>query len=100
MDNDKKLEEIKKVRKVWEEKVHAPSVKKFRMEDRPTEFHSPDEIPDFDFLRDVGFPGQYPYTAAPYAVNLVPNIRRGSKPGGLRRAGGYSGYGTPEDAVP
>ncbi len=97
MDDDKKLEEVKKVRKVWEEKVHAPSAKRFRMEDRPTEFHSPDEIPDFDFLRDVGFPGQYPYTAAPYAVNLVPNIRRGAKPGGLRRAGWYSGYGTPED---
>ena len=97
MDNDKKLEEIKKVRAKWEEKVHGPSVKRFRMTDRPTAFHSPDEVPDFDFLRDVGFPGQYPYTTAPYAVNLVPNIRRGAKPGGLRRAGGYSGYGTPED---
>ena len=97
MSNEDKLEEIKEVRKKWEEKVLIPSAKRFRMEDRVTEFHSPDETPDFDFLRDVGFPGQYPFTSAPYAVNLVPNIKRGAKPGGLRRAGGYSGYGTPED---
>ncbi|MFA4909547.1 MAG: methylmalonyl-CoA mutase family protein [Desulfobacteria bacterium] len=97
MDNKDKLSEIKEKRKEWEEKVLMPSAKRFGIEKRPTEFYTPSDIPNFDFERDVGFPGQYPFTAAPYPVNLVPRIERGAKPGGLRRAGLYSGYGTPED---
>ena len=97
MHHDKdKLEEIKKKRKEWEEKVLKPAAKRFRME-KPTEFHTPLEIEGFDFLRDVGFPGQYPFTTASFPVNLVPPVRRGAKPGGLKRASLYSGYGTPED---
>jgi len=97
MDNKDKLTEIKEKRKEWEEKVLMPSARRFGIEKRPTEFHTPLDIPDFDFLRDVGFPGQYPLTAASYPVNLVPRLEKGAKPGGLRRAGTYSGYGTAED---
>ena len=97
MDNKDKLSEIKEKRKEWEEKVLLPAARRFGIEKMPTEFHTPLDIEDFDFLRDVGFPGQYPFTTSPYPVNLVPRIERGAKPGGLRRAGTYSGYGTPED---
>jgi methylmalonyl-CoA mutase N-terminal domain/subunit len=98
MQHDKdKLEEIKKKREGWEEKVLMPAAKRFKIEKRPTEFYTPLDIPDFDFLRDVGFPGQYPLTAASYPVNLVPKLEKGATPGGLRRASTYSGYGTPED---
>ncbi len=96
MDKDK-LDKIKEDRKEWEEKVLKPAAKRFRMADRMTEFHTPLETEGFDFERDVGFPGQYPFTTAPYPVNLVPAIKRGAKAGGLKRAGQYSGYGTPED---
>ncbi|KAF0119761.1 MAG: methylmalonyl-CoA mutase large subunit [bacterium] len=97
MGNKDRLTAIKEKRKEWEEKVLMPSARRFGIEKRPTEFHTPLDIPDFDFLRDVGFPGQYPLTAASYPVNLVPRLEKGAKPGGLRRAGTYSGYGTPED---
>ncbi len=90
-------EVLKEQRKEWEEKVLMPAAKRFRMEKRPTKFHTPLDIEDLDFQRDVGFPGQYPFTAAAYPVNLVPKITKGAKPGGLRRAATYSGYGTPEN---
>ncbi|MEE4351772.1 MAG: hypothetical protein V2J25_02795, partial [Desulfatiglans sp.] len=83
-------EVLKEQRKEWEEKVLMPAAKRFRMEKRPTKFHTPLDIEDLDFQRDVGFPGQYPFTAAAYPVNLVPKITKGAKPGGLRRAATYS----------
>ena len=91
------LEELKKKKEEWEENVLKPAAKRFGMEKRPTEFHTPLDIEGFDFLRDVGFPGQYPFTSAAFPVNLVPAVRKGAKPGGLKRASQYSGYGTPED---
>ena len=50
----------------------------------------------FDFLKDVGFPGQYPYTAGKYASlppGAAPAVGGGHSPagGGLVRAGRYSG---------
>ena len=97
MDNKDRLSEIKEKRKEWEEKVLMPSAKRFGIEKSPTEFHTPLDIADFDFERDVGFPGQYPFTPSAYPISLVPRIEKGAKPGGLKRAGTYSGYGTPED---
>jgi len=97
MDNKDKLSEIKEKRKEWEEKVLLPAAKRFGIEKMPTEFYTPLDIADFDFERDVGFPGQYPFTPSAYPVSLVPRIEKGAKPGGLKRAGTYSGYGTAED---
>jgi len=97
MANGDKLSEIKDKRKEWEEKVLLPAANRFGMGDSPTKFHTPLDIEGFDFMSDVGFPGRYPFTTGTYPVNLVPNIKRGAKAGGLKRAGIYSGYGTPED---
>ena len=97
MEIKDKLSGIKEKRKEWEEKVLTPAARRFGMEKMPTKFYTPLDIESFDFERDVGFPGQYPFTAATYPVNLVPRIQKGAKPGGLRRAAQYSGYGTPED---
>jgi methylmalonyl-CoA mutase N-terminal domain/subunit len=97
MNNEDKLSNIIEERKKWEENVLMPTAKRFGIENRPTKFHTPLDAEDFDFLRDVGFPGQYPFTAASYPINLVPKIEKGAKPGGLRRAAAYSGYGTAED---
>jgi len=97
MDNKDDLGAIEDTKKQWEKNVLKPAARRFGMEKRPTKFHTPLDTDGFDFERDVGFPGQYPFTAATYPVNLIPSIERGSKPGGLKRAGMYSGYGTPED---
>jgi len=97
MDSKDNLHEVSKKRKEWEEKVLMPAAKRFGMEDIPTKFHTPLDVEGFDFQRDVGFPGQFPFTTASYPINLVPRVKRGAKPGGLRRSGLYSGYGTPED---
>lgn len=97
MDEKNRLDELKKVRQEWEDNVLKPASKRFMMEENPTQFYSPLDSDDFDFLRDVGFPGQYPFTAATYPVNLIPRLKKGAHPGGLRRAATYSGYGSPED---
>jgi methylmalonyl-CoA mutase N-terminal domain/subunit len=93
-------EKIKEKRKLWQEKVLDPALKRFRLDENPTKFYTPVEIEGFDFLEKVGFPGTYPYTAGvyptlPYAVVAT----KGSMPSarGLVRAARYSGYGTPED---
>ncbi|TXT56100.1 MAG: Methylmalonyl-CoA mutase [Candidatus Thorarchaeota archaeon] len=69
--NCEDLEEIRKAKKQWEEETLEPHVKKYP--EREEEFistssvpvkriYTPDDIPDFDYLRDLGFPSQYPYT--------------------------------------
>lgn len=50
--------------------------------------YSPDDLPNFDYLRDLGFPGEFPFT-------------RGVYPGMYRKAPWqmrlYAGFGTAED---
>jgi methylmalonyl-CoA mutase N-terminal domain/subunit len=94
------IDKIKERKKMWEEKVLNPALKRFKLDRSPTEFYTPLEIEEFDFLKKVGFPGAYPFTAGayptlPYAVVAT----KGSLPSaqGLVRAARYSGYGTPED---
>ena len=93
------LEKIKKQRREWEERVLKPSLERFGFKESPTEFYTPADIPDFDFLKEVGFPGQYPFTASTYATfPYRPAPRRGvPQASGIRRAAQYSGYGSPED---
>ncbi|NQU07640.1 MAG: methylmalonyl-CoA mutase, partial [Candidatus Abyssubacteria bacterium] len=50
--------------------------------------YTPDDLKNLDYLRDVGLPGEYPYTRGVY-----PGMYRKAK-WGLRQ---YSGFGTPED---
>ena len=49
---------------------------------------TPDDLKGFDYMRDVGLPGEYPYTRGVY-----PGMYRKAK-WGLRQ---YSGFGTPKD---
>lgn len=93
------MEEIKKRKQEWEEKVLKPAVDRFGLKESPSKFYSPADVEDFDFLTKVGFPGEYPFTAGTYAMSpYMPAPRRGI-PGasGLVRAANYSGYGTAED---
>ncbi|MBI2909966.1 MAG: methylmalonyl-CoA mutase [Chloroflexi bacterium] len=97
-DRDR-LEEIKRRRKAWEEGTLRRSLERFGAKESPNRFYTPGDIPDFDFLGKVGFPGEFPFTAGNYPTS-VPGATGGGyilSGGGLVRAGDYSGYGTPED---
>jgi len=72
MDEDKRLDEIKKARKEWEKEIQD---KEGRVRERKDEFrtmggiplkrvYTPEDLADrgVDFLRDIFFPGKYPYT--------------------------------------
>lgn len=102
MADNEALNEIAKRRAEWEEKVLNKQLAKFGVTESTQEFYTPLDVKDFDFLKDVGFPGQYPYTAGKYASlppGAAPAVGGGHSPagGGLVRAGRYSGYGTAED---
>lgn len=89
-----RLEEIEKRRKEWEEGPLKQSLTRFGVTESPNKFYTPLDIKGYDFLKKVGFPGDYPFTASNYAAEAPVKI------GGqvdLVRAGAYSGYGTPED---
>ena len=100
---DKEMpEEIEKRRAEWEEKILKKQLARFGVTESPQKFYTPLDIKDHDFLKDVGFPGQYPFTAGKYASlppGVAPAVGGGhaSAGGGLVRAGRYSGYGTAED---
>lgn len=94
------IAKIKEKKKLWEEKVLAPALKKFKLDESPTRYYTPGDVENFDFLEEVGFPGVYPFTAGtyptlPYAVVSTKGGMPSAK--GLKRAARYSGYGTPED---
>ncbi len=96
------LQKLKQKRSDWEAGPLKQSLDRFGAKESPNQYYTPLDIPDFDFEAQVGFPGEYPFTAGAYA-SQVP----GSGPvtggyhmgggGGLVRAGRYAGYGTAED---
>ncbi len=96
------LKEAARKRKEWEASTLKKSLERFGITESPNKFYTPLDIKDFDFLEQVGFPGEYPFTASVYPCSVP-----GSGPvtggyhigggGGLVRAGRYLGYGTAED---
>lgn len=52
------------------------------------ELHTPLDIPDFDYLKELGFPGEYPFTRGIHST-----MYRG-RPWTMRQ---FSGFGTAED---
>lgn len=55
---------------------------------------TPLDLGDHDYLRDVGLPGEYPFTSWLYPTRAVAKAGQDTR---LHRAGRYSGYGTSED---
>ncbi|MDY6833305.1 MAG: methylmalonyl-CoA mutase family protein [Chloroflexota bacterium] len=100
MYTEEELREIEKQRKEWEEGPLRKSLQRFGLADNPTKFCTPLDVKGFSFLDKVGFPGEYPFTAGKYGVNMPPGLLEmglGMASGGRAPAGGYSGYGTAED---
>ena len=94
MADEDRLKEIERRRKEWQEGTLKQSLAKFGLKESPNKFYTPYDIKGQDFLEKVGFPGEYPFTAGNYAAE-APQRTGGEVD--LVRAGGYSGYGTPED---
>lgn len=102
MFDKKKLEEIEKKRREWEEGPLKKQLDRLGIKESPNKFYTPLDIKNYDFLEKEGFPGIYPFTA-----DIYPSAVPGSThlPGsghlmtgaGLVRAGQYSGYGTAEN---
>jgi methylmalonyl-CoA mutase, N-terminal domain len=96
------LEKIEQEKVRWEEKTLKPALQRFKLKESPTRFYSPADLEgEVHFLDQVGFPGQYPFTAGTYPTFPYLTGERGSggiaQAKGLVRAGRYSGYGAPED---
>ncbi len=96
MFDPKKIEEIKKNIAGWTEKVDASLAKN---PERKKEFqttsgipiqriYTPADIPQVDYLSDLGLPGEYPYTRG-----VQPTMYRG-RFWTMRQ---YAGFGTAED---
>jgi len=102
-------EDIKKIAQAtneWKDKVVKPKLKKYKLEESPTRFYTPEDIEEFDFLEKVGYPGQYPFTAgndpAPRwqafaAAEAKESARFEWGAAASSGAGKYAGFGTPED---
>ncbi len=93
----KKLKEIKKARESWEESCYRPSWKQSperlprfsTVSDLEIEgLYTPEQIPQTDFLRDIGFPGEYPFTRG---------VQSSMYRGRLWTMRMFSGFGSAED---
>ncbi len=77
MFDDKKLEQLSKEQKRWEQTTLPNWIKQCK--ERKTEFHNtsnmpikrlytPKDIAEMDYLRDLGFPGEYPFIRGVHAT--------------------------------
>jgi len=89
---EKKMNEIKITRDKWKKSVSKGKERDYRFESvsgEPVEIlYTPADIEGIDYLKDLGFPGEYPFTRGVY-----PNMYRGR----LWTMRQFSGFGTPED---
>ncbi|MFQ5881555.1 MAG: methylmalonyl-CoA mutase [Candidatus Methylomirabilales bacterium] len=91
------IKRIEAEEKAWQERTLSPALQRFS--EREHEFstiswhpirrlYTPLDLPSFDYAREVGFPGAYPFTRGVY-----PTMYRG-KVWTMRM---FAGYGTPEE---
>jgi methylmalonyl-CoA mutase, N-terminal domain len=93
---EQELQELRNERRRWEEGPLAKTLEKQgeRREHFETlsgletdRLYTPEHVADVDYARDLGFPGQYPFTRG-----IQPTMYRG-RPWTIRQ---YAGFGTPE----
>ena len=86
------IEEIKKAQQQWAKKAHEAKtlpVKFTTVSGEPIELlYSPSDIAHLNFLSDIGFPGEFPYTRG-----IHTNMYRGK----LWTMRQFAGFGAPED---
>ncbi|MDY6935966.1 MAG: methylmalonyl-CoA mutase family protein [Spirochaetota bacterium] len=103
MYSEDEFKHLKEKKKEWEETTLKKGLDRYGLKESPQKFYSPLEAKDYDFMEKVGFPGEYPFTSGIYptsrAAMMTSMMGKGNEGsgGGDRRAGAYSGYGSPED---
>lgn len=94
---NKELKKIKERKEEWENKKYSKAVKNLpeRMKEFTTisgkrieKLYTPLDLPNFDYLNELNFPGEYPYTRG-----IHPTMYR-SRLWTMRQ---FSGFGTAED---
>jgi len=97
MFDKSELEKISQAKKEWEENTYEKACQKVperldyftTVSDQPIEkLYTPDDIKDLDYMKDLGFPGQFPYTRG-----VQPTMYRGR----LWTMRQFAGLGTAED---
>jgi len=93
MSNAEELSNLEARQKEWEDSTLKESLQRNPEGEIFTELskqrlYTPKDIAHLDYLRDLGFPGEYPYTRG-----IHPTMYR-SRLWGMAQ---YSGFGTPED---
>lgn len=95
------LEKIREAREKWEQGTLQRNIDRLGLAECPIEYYTPLDIEDHDYLENVGFPGEFPFTAGRFAIPILNAMwGRGKNLGAgkmVRHSFGYSGYGTPED---
>lgn len=68
---------ISAARACWEQETLEPTLRRhpegrerfITTSSEPVErLYTPEDLPDFDYLRDLGFPGEYPFTRGIHAT--------------------------------
>lgn len=95
-DTHASLDEIRAARQAWEDRAVAKVLarfperrKQFESSSAPQErLYTPEQTADVDYLRDVGFPGEFPFTRG-----VQPTMYRGR----LWTMRQYAGFGTAQE---
>ena len=96
MFDERKIEEITKRRELWEKEtlqkwlcMKPERQKEFKtLSEIPVKrIYTPEDVKDIDYLRDLGFPGEYPFTRGIHATMYRARLWT------MRQ---FSGYGTAE----
>jgi len=90
----KGIRDIEEAHKAWEERAVKSSKQRETLftsvsGEEVDLLYSPVDIADLDYMRDLGFPGEYPYTRG---------VRHNMYRGRLWTMRQFSGFGTPEDS--
>lgn len=92
MSNDN-LNQIKKEKEKWLEKRSQMKDRDFKFETvscMPVkDLYTPEDVSDFDYLKDLGYPGEYPFTRG-----VQPNMYRGR----LWTMRQFAGFGTAKES--
>ena len=97
------MKKIKALKEKWLAEVYDKRLAKLGLKKKPTRYYTPDDLPDFDFEKKVGFPGSYPFTSGndplpkwqAFSDTLARNEKRHEW--GDSGAGKYAGFGTASD---
>ncbi|PNR87354.1 methylmalonyl-CoA mutase [Petrotoga sp. 9T1HF07.CasAA.8.2] len=93
-----KIHEIEKSKKEWEGKKLEPTLRRFperkkefvtSYEDEIERLYTPLDIKNLDYIKDLGFPGEYPFTRG-----VQPTMYRGK----LWTMRQYAGFGSAEES--